>query len=511
MKNQPHTIEELENGEEITSLISSIGKSSFTKSFMTYLDELEKRKSLLIDVQRFCAKRNPMTKEQLHKYQLHRLITNLHSQNLVIPVTLQQTKSEGPQNLASRPISSNKSIKDKLMSSWKKYTLYNTAKSIYLDFNMPIKEPSLPCPVSTTLLINQSSSRGAYLKQRIHNELVTRQREGWFMSFDTLTIDDNKLNELNDNPLAVSQYTQEFRRLVNETEKKHFKFTGENLDNRYGSDENYSYLAVFEFGDKSTERLHFHLIHLMRTLPTCAHRDINFGVPHLERTNTEFKELGQHWPYGISQNLPIRYSGDAYTQRLRWLRNIDPKTGKLKEIKPLIAVERYISKYVTKASELASERIKLKQANWDKHVLGRTSFVSPSHFRIRTSRGFGMQCPILDDVSLPVLAQLCKLSYEVCRTSSVVGRLAKRELATRCMNLTPRQLKKHQGTAFDMLSFLRKIEYGTIPTVAELDGYLELTDRLTADMLMPQTIEWMKKHEIYYTPKIQPTQCLGSK
>src|SRR5207244_5449466 len=78
--------------------------------------------------------------------------------------------------------------------------------------------------------------------------------------------------------------------------------------------------CVPEYGT-ANGRLHFHAVHLMRTLPTGS-VDPNFG--RRVRNRRQLNSLQNTWPYGYSMPIAVRYTQDAFS-RSGWLWPVDAK------------------------------------------------------------------------------------------------------------------------------------------------------------------------------------------
>src|SRR5262249_61180835 len=77
---------------------------------------------------------------------------------------------------------------------------------------------------------------------------------------------------------------------------------------------------------RSSDLLHFHAVHFMRTLPTGS-VDPNFG--RRVRNRRQLNSLQNTWPYGYSMPIAVRYTQDAFS-RSGWLWPVDAKGEPLK-------------------------------------------------------------------------------------------------------------------------------------------------------------------------------------
>src|SRR5438552_9129907 len=78
--------------------------------------------------------------------------------------------------------------------------------------------------------------------------------------------------------------------------------------------------------NRSSDLLHFHAVHFMRTLPTGS-VDPNFG--RRVRNRRQLNSLQNTWPYGYSMPIAVRYTQDAFS-RSGWLWPVDAKGEPLK-------------------------------------------------------------------------------------------------------------------------------------------------------------------------------------
>src|SRR3546814_8996635 len=75
----------------------------------------------------------------------------------------------------------------------------------------------------------------------------------------------------------------------------------------------YQYFCVPEYGT-ANGRLHFHAVHVMRTLPPGS-VDPNFG--RRVRNRRQLNRLQNTWPYGSSMHIAVRYTHESSEERFR--------------------------------------------------------------------------------------------------------------------------------------------------------------------------------------------------
>src|SRR3546814_2531505 len=132
-----------------------------------------------------------------------------------------------------------------------------------------------------------------------------------FIVFDTLTLDDDRLESFYDNPNALRYYFRDIGRMVLAAEGR--KANDSHADC-------YQYFCVPEYGTANGS-LHFHAVHFMRTLPTGS-VDPNFG--RRVRNRRQLNSLQNTWPYGYSMPIAVRYTQDAFSCS-GWLWPVDAR------------------------------------------------------------------------------------------------------------------------------------------------------------------------------------------
>jgi len=246
-----------------------------------------------------------------------------------------------------------------------------------------------------------NARRTEYLS-RLDIELSQAIASGWFVVFDTLTLEPDREDAFFDDPVAFRDHVRRLGRAVNVA-----------LDRpaRDSYDDVFRYFAVPEYG-KKTGRLHFHCIYLLKALPAGS---VDPNVGRYVRSRREISAL-KVWQWGFSAPIAARFSGDAFT-RAGWLWPVD-RAGKPLESKPPIAIAKYVSKYVTKSF--------LEREPWQKN----NGVQRQRQFRIRMSRSFGLRLD-LSTLSLPALLEVSCLHYSVTKSARLLRRLALRQMSWR--------------------------------------------------------------------------------
>lgn len=316
-------------------------------------------------------------------------------------------------------------LEDGLAKVWNEYLKERPAQAVR-DCYFTFSKPGVKDEASEILLRATLASRKAVCTQRLVREIEYRHSQGWYFVFDTMTLSDDGAVRLYSEPNGLRDYFRNVGRAVLAAEGRSVK--GSSADC-------YRYFCVPEFGHKGTERLHFHAIHMMRTLPAGI-SDPNFG--RTKRNYLEIPFFKRLWPYGRN-NTPIacRYSGDAFT-RDGWLWPLDKNTGKARESKPVQAIAFYMVKYVSKQHNVRMTVNTKAGEKWNKRLISEHKALPRGMFRVRMSRGLGQDTlPPMTGLELPELMQMTRLSWTVTRFSHLLKSSAKRELRSRlsCMQL----------------------------------------------------------------------------
>lgn len=157
------------------------------------------------------------------------------------------------------------------------------------------------------------------------------------------------------------------------------------------------YSAVLEKGERGGRR-HLHSLMAFQKLPR-QWRDPNAGFA--SATNDEVKPISAYWRYGFSRPKPLRMGAHDYFSRKGWRWPNDRKTGLPSPGYEPGAIAGYLSKYLTKATQSASDAL--------------------YRFRTRFSRGFGLS--VLDSWLSQLSHGQIQSLLEVCHSSSAYAAL----------------------------------------------------------------------------------------
>lgn len=295
------------------------------------------------------------------------------------------------------------------------------------------------------------AGRLSMYKQRVLYEMRTCLDAGWYCVFDTLTLAPDRVSEFVENPSAHRDFFRSIGRATVAQEVVEGKqgyvspadVRGEHINQCY------RYFCVPEYGSEG-QRLHWHVVHLFRTLPAgCCDPNASF----IGRYRREVSGLKGFWKYGFQSPIAVRHQGDSFT-RDGWLWPIDKKTGKAIPSKPPLAVAYYVLKYVTKQAQQV-ESFK-EHSQWNSQFM-----LDSKTFRIRMSRGFGTNLSDMSYLSLDSLVQATQLHWSVTQYPRLMKLSARRELRARLSTLTLDAILAAKPETTNQLKLLRALILGT--------------------------------------------------
>jgi len=215
--------------------------------------------------------------------------------------------------------------------------------------------------VLETLKKNCQLSRKSEIQARLMCEALVREKQGWFMVFNTLSVQGHKLGEVfNESSTAWTDYIRAIHRAVGISIYGSWRTALQSSKRRYiNLSDNpiymedtafHSYIACVERGGLHG-RLHIHVLHFMKKLPKGCydpnlHKDKDY-------TNREIHALKKYWKFGFSSPIAVRLGqNDAYS-KLYWKypQKFDPLTKTYQPLKSgsSIKIVKYIVKYIAKS------------------------------------------------------------------------------------------------------------------------------------------------------------------
>lgn len=371
-----------------------------------------------------------------------------------------------------------------VIKEWNKYLKENPEKVVRYGYNVE-RVPSVKDDVAKELIKSQYKSRGSQWTQRVLNEMRIAHENGWYMVFDTLTLADSEIRRFYESPNALRDYFRSIQREVMAAEgitKKATVFTG------------YKYFCAPEFGSKEG-RLHYHVVHLMRTLPTWA-KDPNISVRM--RTKREIRGFTKFWSYGLSQPIAVRYSGDSFTKS-GWFWPQD-KNGIAMESKPWQAVAYYVTKYVTKKTDIdiaQNEHLQREDKKWNNRVNKLLGYIPKHNFRMRATRKFGLELDSMKTLSLQALYQMIRLPYQATPLVKIVAWNSRKELAQRLNNAASvADIVQIKQDSVNLLHLMRQLrENMALPEVIS-KVMSSLVQTLTVEELSDETLNYLQKARV---------------
>lgn len=180
--------------------------------------------------------------------------------------------------------------------------------------------------------------RARSLKFLLASEVAYRHAQGWYMLFNTLTVDRHHYLKV------FSKTSNAFRDYIDKVDNAVAAAAYGSVRNAKGKDF-HSYFAVVEEGTLNG-RLHIHVLHFMRQLPEGC-RDPNYG--RRAPDHWEISRFKRWWYQGYSSPKTVRVSPlDAWGKAgYRW--PLDPKTREPFKTGSAQRVAGYVGKYVMKS------------------------------------------------------------------------------------------------------------------------------------------------------------------
>lgn len=220
--------------------------------------------------------------------------------------------------------------------------------------------------VMERLKSKSATARLAEHKWRMIEEITERAAQGWYIVFNTLTVDNNHYETVFETgSRAWSYYIREIDTIIGQEIHPSVRaaLTAKKTDPYH------TYFAIVERG-KLHGRLHIHVIHCMKEIPGSWKRDPNerLGPPK----NRQVFGMKKLWQFGHSMPVACRFSDFDAFGRLGWSWPVKLDGTKFKPIaaKPPLAIARYMCKYLVKAY---------------------TARKGSYQWRMRVNNGFGLQ------------------------------------------------------------------------------------------------------------------------
>jgi len=193
-------------------------------------------------------------------------------------------------------------------------------------------------------------ARLAELKIRLEYEVSEKTKLGWFMVFDTLTVEGSNYDSIfNVGSRSWNIYINSINRSVGIA---YYRSWRKAIEARKHGESWHTYFSVIERGSENG-RMHIHVIHFMRVLPyNCVDPNVGLNVP----LNREIDGFKRFWQYGFSTPIAVRYSDQDAFGKIGWRYPAVMEENVVKgcPMNDPIAVCYYMTKYLTK--EIQNEK-----------------------------------------------------------------------------------------------------------------------------------------------------------
>ncbi len=195
-------------------------------------------------------------------------------------------------------------------------------------------------------------ARCSELNWRLKMALKEALYNGYYLIMNTLTVSPENYTEVwKKESLVFRNYIAKFDKIAGK--------------------ENHKYFAVVEEGS-STQRNHFHVIHILKSIPEYCYCDPNKGKS--QPTNRVIDSLRKFWTQGFSTPIAIRTSATDAWAKIGYRWPVVP-TGNIYNPIPsgnANKVANYVSKYITKSmSNKETKKWRIRQS----HKLGLTVII----------------------------------------------------------------------------------------------------------------------------------------
>ena len=276
------------------------------------------------------------------------------------------------------------------------------------------------------LKVMADKSRRSAWVSRVSVEAREANDAGWYMIFDTLSV--NRIKEL---PLdeRVFENGREWGKYVARIEEEVRKALGYKRHKPDGSGgpprNTYArHFCRFE-GGKDGKNPHAHVIWFLKDVPHEWKRDPNAGSG--KPNKREINDMKKHWPWGWATPMPVRCHGDVWTDKHKWKWPCKKDGSEVPKRGPEVC-GRYVAKYLHKG------------ANAD---------AFPWTHRVKATRGLGLGSLRKTLKEMPQ-RQLKGLAYphipshtasqflfQCSYSRSLLKREARSERVSRCLELKP--------------------------------------------------------------------------
>lgn len=230
-------------------------------------------------------------------------------------------------------------------------------RDVFRGWYLPRRRAKSEPFIEHYLQMMKDTSKQARIQERrflLELELLEKLSRGWYIVFNTLTIDPENYNAVfSTGSKHWNNYIRAIDRLLY---IGRFGSVREGASQVRRKTDMHTYCAVVEAGELNG-RLHIHVVHAFSHLPYGA-ADPNIGAAIAHRR--ELQCLKSAWRYGHSTPIAVRVDGTDPYSDLGWVWPLkwDDATSSYQpyDAKPIGAVAAYLSKYLMKT--LGNERLK---------------------------------------------------------------------------------------------------------------------------------------------------------
>ena len=193
------------------------------------------------------------------------------------------------------------------------------------------------------------NSRKSAWVSRVSVEAHEANDAGWYMIFDTLSV--NRFKELRRNENErIFENGYEWSLYVSRVEEAVRKALGFRQHHRGGPPRNtyVRHFCRFE-GGKNGNNPHVHVVWFLKDVPHLWKRDPNLHASARNCIKTEIDEMKQLWPWGMSWPKPVRCHGDVWGAKHKWKWPVK-KDGSHLPLRGPEVCGTYIAKYLHKGN-----------------------------------------------------------------------------------------------------------------------------------------------------------------
>lgn len=478
----------IESEKMSTHIIETLGKSNIKGSYLRYYNEVKNRHIKMHHLKRMLTENGTYTDKNSRIITKHITLISSYLNRLAQYILHNNTHPD--------------------QKGWNKYYRENSMKSVYASV-LYVPPPRNQSVVSRLMRQSTYKQAKSFYLQKIAFEIETADKKGWYMVFDTLKLADEQLKAFYQHSTGTDEQGQSCDIPIKKYLEGYAKSIASQLRikvrDKIPRTDYYRYFVVPEYGTE-TNRLHFHVLHLMKILPKGCSNDPNMGNPN--QNYREVQGMKYRWPYS-AQTTPIavRYAGDSFKHKLGWLFPKQTINGQLvpAKITGSKGLSVYMSKYVAKGVEL----IESEGDKWNLSMK-RIGLNPTSIHRITISKGFGFNdVASMQHLTINALVELTKLSHDSTSWYSLLKHTAKRELRARLdKNLSIQDINRLAPIPFNFTNVIKS-------KLGKIDEHISLPARfkkIPFDALSSEAIQYLRDNKYDIKSQTKPKhRCSAGK